>query len=461
MLHIDHVRTDRVNYLLAVTRSEATTPFFEDDGHWIPLHRSDGPNSSAPSESSETKDTQTETSLTEPSLTEPSLTEPSLTEPSQTNLQQSEFVQREFSQSKDAILLLAAGRDPISQAELNPYASRVRNCAFDVTFAAPKGLSLLSVIGEAAVTEAIHLAHRRAVMESLTFASHRLFVVQRRHDGVRKTERAEAYGASEFLHRVSRALDPHLHSHLLLWNLARPVDNGHGEWSAIDARPIYRQVGLLGDLYRSALRAHLSDTLRLRWRVVAPGFYDIEGIEPPMSAAFSRRSIAILHDLAQRGFSSPAAQRISAHSSRPRRDLSCGFDELVGQWRQRAHRVGLSAGRLNDLCNRTSQRNLEVEWEHHLSSFELSRERPLSIELLCRKILANSKGGVSLSELEEIIATLSARGIETQELWPFGPRGNRHGRSCESHLERRRVARRAQQRSLESLRLLSHGDRWS
>ncbi len=443
MLRIDHVRTDRVNYLLAVTRSEATTPFFEDDGHWIPLHRSDGPNTSAPSESSQTKDTQTELTLTALS---------------QSDLSWSEFGQREFSQSKDAILLLAAGRDPISQAQLNPYVSRVRNCAFDVTFAAPKGLSLLSVIGEAAVTEAIHLAHRRAVMESITFASRRLFVVQRRHDGVRKTERAEAYGASEFLHRVSRALDPHLHSHLLLWNLARPVGNYHGEWSAIDARPIYRQVGLLGDLYRSALRAHLSDTLRLRWRVVAPGFYDIEGIDPPMSSAFSRRSIAILHDLAQRGFSSPAAQRISAHSSRPRRDLSCAFDELVGQWRQRAHRVGLSAGRLNDLCNRTSQRNHEVEWEHHLSRFEHSRERPLSIELLCRQILATSKGGVSLPELEEIIATLSARGIETQELWPFGPRGTRHGRSCESHLERRRVARRAQQRSLEPLRSLSNDD---
>lgn len=86
---------------------------------------------------------------------------------------------------------------------------------FDLTFSAPKSVSVLFGVGDAELRAAIRDAHDRAVGEALAHVE-REAGVTRRGAGGTIVIRGRGLIAAPFRHRTSRAGDPQLHTHVLV-----------------------------------------------------------------------------------------------------------------------------------------------------------------------------------------------------------------------------------------------------
>ncbi|HUI02808.1 MAG TPA: MobF family relaxase, partial [Acidimicrobiales bacterium] len=220
-------------------------------------------------------------------------------------------------------------------------------------FCAPKSVSLLHALGTPQVSAAVREAHERAVDAALDYVERRALAVRRPEGGVVVPQPAHAVAGACFVHRVSRALDPHLHSHAVLPNLGRDRD---GSFSALDGRGLYAHRSTADALYHVQLRHELTARLGLAFEPARNGRADVAGIGVEARRAFSQRSAAIAAHLAGRGRGGARARDIAGHATRPPRDLARSPEDLRGQWEDRARAVGLSARRLAAVVDRVPRR---------------------------------------------------------------------------------------------------------
>ncbi|MFZ0059970.1 MAG: MobF family relaxase [Acidimicrobiales bacterium] len=230
---------------------------------------------------------------------------------------------------------LLAGADPTTRAPLDPRHDRVKVTAFDCTFAAPKSVSLLHALAPPDATAEVRRSHEQAVAGALGYLERHAAHVRR--DGA--LSRAGGLAAASFLHRTSRADDPHLHTHLVVANLAPDAD---GRWSALDARPLFAHAAAAGALYRAQLRYEISRRLSVAWQARAEGFADLVGIPAAALRGFSRRSSEIAAELARTGWAGSHSARFAADRTRPDKDRREDYPTLVAAWRERAYALGVS-----------------------------------------------------------------------------------------------------------------------
>jgi hypothetical protein len=110
--------------------------------------------------------------------------------------------------------------------------------------------------------------------------------VRRGRGGIR-SEGAAGLVAAGYRHRISRALDPQLHTHVVCANLARGSD---GRWTALDGRPLYEFARTAGFLYQAHLRAEVRDRLGLEWGGVVKGAAELARVSEGVLQHFSTRS---------------------------------------------------------------------------------------------------------------------------------------------------------------------------
>jgi conjugative relaxase-like TrwC/TraI family protein len=151
-----------------------------------------------------------------------------------------------------------AGEDPAGRV-LRASRVPVRVVGFDLTFSAPKSVSVLFGLGEPDVRAAVRRAHDRAVREALGYVERTACAVRRGAGGSR-VEPADGLIVAAFRHRTSRAGDPQLHTHCLVANLAKGPD---GRWSTLDGRRIYAHARAVSFVYQAVLRSELSRELGL------------------------------------------------------------------------------------------------------------------------------------------------------------------------------------------------------
>ena len=186
----------------------------------------------------------------------------------------------------DGFMALMDGRDPGSGERLKRVGGRSKVAAFDLTFSAPKSVSVLFAVGEPALAGALVEAHESAVDAALGYLEREACRVRRGRGGVRR-EVGEGFVAAAYRHRMSRAEDPQLHTHVVAANMARGAD---GRWTALDATPIYQHARAAGFLYQAHLRAAVRERLPwVRWGPVRNGMAEIEQLAPQVLREFSTR----------------------------------------------------------------------------------------------------------------------------------------------------------------------------
>ena len=163
--------------------------------------------------------------------------------------------------------------------------SRRSIVGWDLVFAAPKSASVIFSSSDHDVASAAVGAHERAVDAALAYLEDRALTMQRRRsDGAVLWPVGVA--AARFTHGVSRSLDPHLHSHVCLPNIAQAVD---GRFGALDGRGLYAHRSAADSLYRAVLRYDFTKTLGVEYASCASGLDRICGISRTRELAFSHR----------------------------------------------------------------------------------------------------------------------------------------------------------------------------
>ncbi len=132
---------------------------------------------------------------------------------------------------------LVAGLDPWDPAvRLRWLARDPEVAALDLTVSASKSVSVLAAVGPNEVTRVLVDAHNDAVTAALAYLDDSAVFVRRGHDGT-TVQAGEGLIAAAYLRRMSRSLDPQLHTHVVAANLTRGPD---GRFTALHGAPLYR-----------------------------------------------------------------------------------------------------------------------------------------------------------------------------------------------------------------------------
>ncbi len=108
----------------------------------------------------------------------------------------------------DQLRALLLGRDPTTDVELLAARGRPRTVtAYDVTFSAPKSVSLLWAFASPEVAAVASIAHVEAVAVALDLLERRAGATRRQVDGVRQRI-PTGVAAATFVHRTSRDGEP-------------------------------------------------------------------------------------------------------------------------------------------------------------------------------------------------------------------------------------------------------------
>ncbi len=230
------------------------------------------------------------------------------------------------------------GNDPASAEALIKKTKTQRVPGFDLTFRAPKSVSILHALGPDAASPEVVAAHDAAVSAALSYIEHQASAA-RRGAGGRRRIHSQGFVAAAFRHRTSRAGDPLLHTHVLVANLIKGVDD---RWGAVDGKALYRYAKTAGYLYQAHLRAELSRRLGVQWAPVRRGSADIDGIPRAVIEAFSQRRSEIELELAEGGATSARAAQAATLKTRSAKDYKVDSDSLQASWRERAVAAGLT-----------------------------------------------------------------------------------------------------------------------
>ena len=187
----------------------------------------------------------------------------------------------------DQLVAMLTGSNPVDRRAARPEvgvpaASPVPG--FDLTFSAPKSVSLTWALGGHPVSGQVKEAHAAAVAEALGYLE-RQACWTRRGAGGHEFVHGNGFLAAAYAHRSSRAGDPQLHTHVLIANATKGPD---GRWSRLYHPAIYEHAKTASYIYEAHLRHELTQRLGVEWQPVVKGIADIKGFS-------ARGAAALLH----------------------------------------------------------------------------------------------------------------------------------------------------------------------
>ena len=147
---------------------------------------------------------------------------------------------------------------------------------FDVTASAPKSVSTLFAIGDAHTRAHALAAHDTAVATVVDWIEAHAHTRYRINGRVSIVD-AEGTIAATFRQHTSRALDPQLHTHIVIANRVRSPD---GRWLALDARSLKLDQRTVSAIYHATLRSQLTARLGVEWEPVVNGIAEIAHVPP-------------------------------------------------------------------------------------------------------------------------------------------------------------------------------------
>ncbi len=258
----------------------------------------------------------------------------------------------------DVFLRVMAGHSPTGTAVHlgRPYGDdSVRG--FDVTASAPKSVSTLFALGDAATRAEVLAAHDTAVAAMVSWIETHAHTRYRINGDVAVVD-AEGIVAAEFRQHTSRALDPQLHTHVVIANRVRSPD---GRWLALDARSLKMDQRTVSAIYHAALRSEMTRRLGVAWQDVTNGTAELDLVPTAVLEEFSQRTsdvnrrIDVKIDRFTDTFDRHPTprerwrlEREAVVDSRPAKPHPADPDLMHTHWTQRVDALGLDPARVVD-----------------------------------------------------------------------------------------------------------------
>jgi conjugative relaxase-like TrwC/TraI family protein len=210
-----------------------------------------------------------------------------------------------------------------------------RRVFYDFTLSPPKAVSIAALVGcDQRIVEAHDEAVTAALKQLEIYAATRI-----RKQGQSSYRTTGNLVGAVFRHDTSRALDPHLHSHCILFNATK--DSAENRWKALEAGEMVQAQKFVKNVYYHELVRSLN---RFGYRIQNKprGDFDIEGISQELIQRFSKRHDEIdqkTKELLERepdkaGRNIKDIREHIAHKERARKIKDVGITKLQSIWKQ-------------------------------------------------------------------------------------------------------------------------------
>lgn len=217
---------------------------------------------------------------------------------------------------------------------------------FDLTFSAPKSVSLIrAIVADEDGQQTFLDAHNLAISEAMEYlCDHAGYTrVSNAQTGQKDLVHLPGLVAIAYQHETSRLGDPHLHTHVIVPN-RQPRDDG--AMVSIDGTSLYHEAKAAGVIYQATLRWALHRSLGVEWAPVDrhTGMAEIAIVDPGSITAWSRRSSA-LREWAEGNLvvvdGKPTAEQLAKaqKATRPRKPEELSWTTLQTGWRADERRL--------------------------------------------------------------------------------------------------------------------------
>lgn len=219
------------------------------------------------------------------------------------------------------------GYHPMSGEALASNAGIDHKGGWDMTFSAPKSVSVVWALADQETRTAIQAAQKNSVEAGIKFLERHAFSSRDRGENSGSIHHIIA---AAYEHSTSRTQDPHLYTHVLVANLGLRVDSSV---CAIDFDSRWKQA--TGAVYRAELSYQLQ---RLGFQIEPElnKSFSIKGIPKDLCDAFSKRRIAIVEQAEKYGVTSAQGMQIATFATRGKKTGEISRFVLFQQWQAEA-----------------------------------------------------------------------------------------------------------------------------
>ena len=296
--------------------------------------------------------------------------------------------------------------------------SRARSL-YDMTFSAPKSVSVMAIVGG---DDRLVAAHGTAVREALEEAE-KYSATRVRLAGLNENRATGNWIVASYTHDTSRQLDPQLHTHAVAANLT--YDGTEGRWKALQASGLYERRSYLTEVYRNALAREiraLGYEVENRHDVRGrdKGF-EIAGFSQDLLDKYSQRSAqrdAAIQEFTNSRGRAPTDNEVAVLVRETRADkLQEISTERVRNLQQermtpderQALRDGLNEAQTKShspqICRGVHEASLAYSQEHIFERLSVAREHEVLTEAL-----RHGRGNVVLGDLQGSLSLERAKG---------------------------------------------------
>jgi conjugative relaxase-like TrwC/TraI family protein len=291
---------------------------------------------------------------------------------------------------------------------------------YDLTFSAPKSVSIQTTIGgDERLTAAHDKAVREALAESENYAATRV-----RLDGANDNRTTSNWIVATYRHDTSRELDPQLHTHAVTANLS--YDGVEGRWKALQASGLYERRAYLTEVYRNTLAREVRSLgYEIESRRDSRGRdygFEIRGFSNELLEKYSQRSAqrdaAIEQFTAEYGRKptdnevavlvreSRADKLTEISTERVREQQQARLSPEESHTLKHLHAESLERGRAISHNPSQAMASLQYAKEHLFERNSVVREHELMTEAL-----RHGRGQVDLGQLRGTLELEQARGV--------------------------------------------------
>lgn len=233
---------------------------------------------------------------------------------------------------KDSLTAALSGR--AGNKEVKNAGSADRYMGWDMTFSAPKSVSLAWAFGNEVHKKEIEQAHLIAARRAFEFIEKK--ITTRLGQGGKIKQNA-LIAAASFLHFTSREGDPQLHSHYVIPNLSISVD---GKLRTMVSKEFYTHKMVVGALYQAELCLQIK---KLGYAVEAgvKGTFRLASVNKMIERSFSKRAEEINLVAAKLGADFYVAQRGVVLLTRPSKKYST-LEERLNVWQGEIKSLGIN-----------------------------------------------------------------------------------------------------------------------
>ncbi len=218
-----------------------------------------------------------------------------------------------------------------------------RRPGYDLTFSAPKSVSIMALVAGDKRILGEDGAHTKAVRATMAWVEKNLAETRKDIDGKKVPVKTGNLVYALVQHDTSRALDPQLHIHALVANLTKGPD---GKWQALHADKIWSNNTVIGSIYHAFLRAEME---KLGYQIETKGkhgTFEVVGVPKDVMEVNSQRRAEILKAAAALGISSPKGlDGVTVRTRDPKLSLE-DRDKMIADWREKAAAYGFDGKEL-------------------------------------------------------------------------------------------------------------------